>query len=121
MDGAASDQVLRYAYLNASLQTGLPNPLDEAITQKPVAGAGAYTKVDEIPYDFVRKRLSVVVADADGSHWLIAKGALEGILSACTQAYSRGQETPLDRDRHSDISKKYEDWSAQGYRVLGWR
>jgi Mg2+-importing ATPase len=119
VEGAPADQVLLYAYLNASLQTGLPNPLDEAITQKRPAGAGAYSKVDEIPYDFVRKRLSVVVADTGGSHWLIAKGALEGILSACTQAYVGGLERSLDRDQHAGIAKKYEDWSAQGYRVLG--
>jgi P-type Mg2+ transporter len=119
IDGVASDQVLQYAYLNATLQTGLPNPLDEAITQQHVAGTGAFTKADEIPYDFVRKRLSVVVADATGAHKLIAKGALEGILSACSYAYSGGQEIPLEHDQHSAISKKYEAWSAQGYRVLG--
>ncbi len=119
VDGAASEKVLLYAFLNASLQTGLPNPLDEAIIQKSVAGAGAYSKVDEIPYDFVRKRLSVVVADASGSHWLIAKGALEGVLTACSQTYIGGQEKPLDGDRNADIQKKYENWSARGYRVLG--
>jgi Mg2+-importing ATPase len=119
VDGAASEKVLLYAYLNASLQTGLPNPLDEAITQKRVVEAAAYSKVDEIPYDFVRKRLSVVVTDANGSHWLIAKGALDGILSACSQISEAGQVRPLDKDGHTAISKKFEDWSAQGYRVLG--
>jgi Mg2+-importing ATPase len=119
VEGGPSEQVLLYAYLNASLQTGLPNPLDEAILQKPVTGFGAYTKVDEIPYDFVRKRLSVVVAAADGDHWLIAKGALEGILSACSQTLVDGQGKPLDDERQAAIQKKYEDWSAQGYRVLG--
>jgi Mg2+-importing ATPase len=119
VDGSPSEKVLLYAFLNASLQTGLPNPLDEAITQKKVAGAGSFTKVDEIPYDFVRKRLSVVVADAGGDHQLISKGALEGILSACSQVLTGGQEERLDEGRNATIQKEYEGWSAQGYRVLG--
>ena len=67
--GAPSDEVLRFAYLNAAFQTGLVNPLDEAIIARAgQAGLGTepYTKVDEIPYDFIRKRLSVVVGQENG-------------------------------------------------------
>ena len=62
VNGDPSEQVSLYAYLNASMQTGLANPLDEAIVNKGAEGADAYAKVDEIPYDFVRKRLTVVAA-----------------------------------------------------------
>ncbi|MFN9457978.1 MAG: cation-translocating P-type ATPase, partial [Acidobacteriota bacterium] len=79
--GEASPEVLRWAALNAGLQTGLPNPLDEAIVAA-AAPAEGYRKVDEIPYDFQRKRLSVVV-ERDGERRMVTKGALEGVLSIC--------------------------------------
>ena len=62
VNGEPSEQVSLYAYLNAHMQTGLPNPLDEAIVNKGAEGADEYSKVDEIPYDFIRKRLTVVAA-----------------------------------------------------------
>jgi P-type Mg2+ transporter len=79
-------------------------------------------KLEEIPYDFVRKRLSVVVDSDPGTEikpLLITKGALENILSICTQVQSDGNRLPLDRARHQDIETRYAAWSAQGYRVLG--
>ena len=103
-DGSPLDDVLRLALLNAALQTGMANPLDEAILAAGVPPAD-YAKTDEIPYDFTRKRLSVVV-ERDGARQLITKGALENVLAVC------GAVPPSVGDR-------YVEWSAKGMRVLG--
>jgi len=84
-DGAASAQVLRLAYLNAALETGIENPLDAALVaagrQAGLATAGC-AKIDEIPYDFVRKRLTIVMAEADDPevHRIVMKGAVAGYV-----------------------------------------
>jgi P-type Mg2+ transporter len=120
--GQPSQAVLRYAYLNAHLQTGLSNPLDEAIqayAQKAGTDISADQKVDEIPYDFVRKRLSVVTADPKGERTLIAKGALDNILSICSSVQSGDIAHPLDAATRAETERLYSDWSAQGFRVLG--
>ena len=120
--GQPSEAVLRYAYLNAHYQTGLNNPLDEAIqaaAQKAELDIGTEQKVDEIPYDFVRKRLSVVAADAQGERTLITKGALDNILSICTSLQSGDGAHPLDATMQAEIEKRYSEWSEKGFRVLG--
>jgi Mg2+-importing ATPase len=120
--GQPSESILRYAYLNAHFQTGLNNPLDEAIqaaAQKAGLDISAEQKVDEIPYDFVRKRLSVVAANAKGERTLIAKGALDNILSICTSLQSGDGAHPLDATTRAEIEKRYSDWSEKGFRVLG--
>ena len=120
--GQQSQPVLRFAQLNAHFQTGLNNPLDDAI-QAAALKAGldisADKKVDEIPYDFVRKRLSVVTANAQGVRTLITKGALDNILSICTTIQSGDAAHPLDDAAKADIEKRYSDWSEKGFRVLG--
>jgi len=120
--GQASKAVLQFAYLNAHFQTGLNNPLDEAI-QAAANKAGPVIsteqKVDEIPYDFVRKRLSVVTANAEGGRTLITKGALENILGICTSIQSGDGSHQLDAAARADIEKRYSDWSEKGFRVLG--
>lgn len=116
--GRPSDEVNLFAYLNASLQTGLPNPLDEAIIAKGDPGAGEYQKIDEIPYDFVRKRLSVIV-ERGGQRMEITKGALENVLAVCCCLREGGQDLPMDDEHQKALHKRYEDWSEQGYRVLG--
>ncbi|MBX9790368.1 MAG: magnesium-translocating P-type ATPase [Pirellulales bacterium] len=120
--GQASADVLRYAYLNAFYQSGLKNPLDEAIVvsgQRVGQDAGAVRKVGEIPYDFIRKRLSVVVEDRSGVQTLITKGALESVLDLCNSVHSAGKAGPLDEASRQGISALYRQWSAQGFRVLG--
>jgi Mg2+-importing ATPase len=120
--GQSSEAVLRYAYLNAHYQTGLTNPLDDAVqaaAQKAGMDISADKKVDEIPYDFVRKRLSVITADSQGVHTLITKGALDNILSICTSLKSGDGVHPLDAPARADIEKRYSDWSEKGFRVLG--
>ena len=119
LDGNPSEQVQLYAFLNASMQTGLTNPLDEAIVNKSAQGTEGFTKVDEIPYDFHRKRLSVVVEGQDGECTMITKGALDNILMVCSHVQMPVGETPLDGDEKAKIKARYEEWSAQGYRVLG--
>jgi Mg2+-importing ATPase len=120
--GQQSQPVLRFAHLNAHFQTGLNNPLDDAIqaaAQKAGLDISADKKVDEIPYDFVRKRLSVVTANAQGVRTLITKGALDNILSICTTIQSGDATHPLDDAAKADIEKRYSDWSEKGFRVLG--
>ena len=116
--GIASDEVLHLALLNARLQTGLANPLDEAIIAKAPAASNDIEKVDEIPYDFVRKRLSVVVRQVDETI-MITKGALDNVLSVCDRVDWAGEIIPLDVPHRAEIQQQYENWSQQGYRVLG--
>jgi len=118
LDGEPSSRVHLYAYLNAKMQSGLSNPMDEAITRQTVDGAEAFEKVDEIPYDFVRKRLSVVVRDGT-SHYMITKGALDNVLEICSRAQTSGAELALDNDQRVQIQERFKQWSIQGYRVLG--
>jgi Mg2+-importing ATPase len=116
--GQPSDEVFRYAYLNARLQTGLFNPLDEAILARAQPDVTGVTKVDEVPYDFVRKRLSVVVQER-GRRLLVAKGALDNVLAVCTQAQQGETVVQLDDDHRARIRQRFEEWSEQGFRVLG--
>lgn len=119
VNGEPSEQVRLLAYLNASMQTGMPNPLDEAIVSKGADGAEGYAKVDEIPYDFVRKRLTVVASRAAAPPLMITKGALENVLEACSLARVGDQEIALDAQLQSQVQQRFADWSGQGYRVLG--
>jgi Mg2+-importing ATPase len=122
MHGQPSKVVLSYAYLNAHYQTGLNNPLDDAIqaaAQKAGLDISAEQKVDEIPYDFVRKRLSMVTANSQGDRTLITKGALDNILSICTSIQSGDGTQPIDATTRAEIEQHYSEWSEKGFRVLG--
>ena len=120
--GQPSTAVLSLAYLNAQFQTGLTNSLDDAIqgyAQKAGLKADAEKKIDEIPYDFVRKRLSVVTANDKGARTLITKGALDNILSICDRAQVGDDLVPLDDGQRAGIDQRYSEWSDKGFRVLG--
>jgi Mg2+-importing ATPase len=120
--GKPSDSVLRSAYLNAHFQTGMSNALDEAIqsyAQQAGTNISAEQKVAEVPYDFVRKRLSVVIAHPHGDRTLITKGALDNVLSICHCVRSEDGVRPLDANLQADIERQYSEWSAKGFRVLG--
>jgi Mg2+-importing ATPase len=122
LDGQPSSTVLNYTFLNSQYQTGLTNPLDDAIiasAQHAGLKNGAEQKIDEIPYDFVRKSLSVVTANPQGQRTLITKGALENILKICSQVQSGGESHPLDGKTLAGIEQRYNDWSEKGFRVLG--
>ncbi|MBN9135997.1 MAG: magnesium-translocating P-type ATPase [Phyllobacterium sp.] len=121
VEGNPSAEVLLWARLNATLQTGLKNPLDEAIASAQ-GGEGTstgFTKVDEIPYDFVRKRLSVVVRIGQAEELLITKGAVQNVLEACAFVQNANGLQPMDDTHREAIDEKFRRWSAQGYRVLG--
>jgi Mg2+-importing ATPase len=121
--GQPSAAVLRMAGINARFQSGLANPLDDAVvaaTKKAGIDLAAVQKVDEIPYDFVRKCLSVVAVDAAaaaGRRTMITKGALDKVLALCTSLGPH--DAPLDAAARAQIEARFEAWSGQGYRVLG--
>lgn len=118
-DGRPSDVVFRLAYINASLQTGMTNSLDKAIIDAKSINIGTLKKKGEIPFDFTRKRLGVIIQD-DTQYQLIVKGAFNKILDICRYTQSdNGCEIPLDKDVLTTIQKCYTDWSNQGIRVVG--
>ena len=121
-DGQPDATVLELAFLNASLQTGLANALDEAIVAAGTAagvGANGTEKCDEIPYDFSRKRLSVVVRDGGGTVRMITKGALAQVLAICDRALLEGTERTLDAALRARLDALFAGWSEEGFRVLG--
>ena len=127
-DGREDVRVLRHAFLNSYCQTGLKNLLDAAIIRRmqEAVAAGeadaevltAYTKVDEIPFDFERRRMSVVVRNASGKTQLITKGAPQEMLAACSFVDTGGQVCPLDDARRAEVLRRIEALGAQGMRVL---
>lgn len=120
--GETSADVLTWARLNATLQTGLANPLDEAIAavSDGQADLSTYAKLDEIPYDFIRKRLSVTVRpQAPGNvDILICKGAVQNVLDICTSVLVGAESLPLDDKHRTSIETRFQAWSAEGFRVL---
>lgn len=121
--GEASNRVLQLAYLNSFHQTGLKNLLDKAVLnhaemQPETRLQTAWRKIDEVPFDFSRRRMSVVVENGGSEHLLICKGALEEILSVCT-AVERGAEVlALDGDLLASIHRVASELNAQGLRVV---
>jgi Mg2+-importing ATPase len=112
--GVPSAEVLELAACNAALETGLANPLDEAILNARTPDLGRLHKLDEIPFDFIRKRLSVVVEGPDGVR-IITKGAFRHVLEVCTQHADGG---PLDEGRIAQLVQRHDDWCNRGIRVL---
>ncbi|HEY3384589.1 MAG TPA: magnesium-translocating P-type ATPase [Vicinamibacterales bacterium] len=118
LEGQESEEVLRYAYLNAFFETGLVNPIDEAIRSHRQFDLGGSRKLDEVPYDFIRKRLSVLVADGN-RHVMITKGALAEVLAICSRAKTaEGADVQIATVR-DQIMKRFTDLSGQGFRTLG--
>lgn len=123
--GAPSEEVLRLAVVNAALETGIANPLDAAIVAAGKA-AGVDTrgeaKLDEIPYDFIRKRLSIVIEQAgagNGSALIVMKGAVPNVLECCSKLRgARGASAPLDAAAIEEIDRLCEGKAREGYRVL---
>jgi len=117
-DGQPSAVVLRYAWLNAALQQGFHNPIDEAICQAYSAEGGHPLATAEIPYDFFRKRLSIQLQDTDGSK-MITKGAFTAILDSCSSLESNAGISPLTPEIKHRLLQRYEELSQGGYRTLG--
>jgi Mg2+-importing ATPase len=118
VSGKQSDEVLRYSYMNSFYQTGLRNLLDRA-----VLAHGEFEveqrckKVDEIPFDFTRKRMSVVV-EYEGDHVLICKGSVEDVFKVCSSYQVEDDVLPMIDMIRQDVLEDYEALSADGYRVL---
>ncbi|HEU5170006.1 MAG TPA: magnesium-translocating P-type ATPase [Gemmatimonadales bacterium] len=112
--GAASAEALEIGACNAALETGLANPLDDAILEARRPDVSRLRKLAEIPFDFVRKRVSVVVEGPDGAR-LLMKGAFDHVLEACT---TLADATPLDAAGRDELARRYEEWSGRGIRVL---
>jgi Mg2+-importing ATPase len=113
-----SEKVLLYSFLNSSFQTGLRNPLDEAILKYKEIDISGYQKVDELPFDFSRKRLSVVVSNNDNTI-IITKGAPEEINKVVSSYELNGDLQDISQDALQRIEKTYNELSARGLRVLG--
>jgi P-type Mg2+ transporter len=116
--GDDDENVLRLVYLNSFFEAGIKSPLDAAVLKHETPAIGEYAKVDEIPFDFHRKRLSVVVRYA-GAHLLVTKGEAEGIFAVCTTVAVDGSAQPLDETRRALAEATYRKLSADGYRTLG--
>ncbi|HVY50676.1 MAG TPA: magnesium-translocating P-type ATPase [Devosia sp.] len=118
VEGKDSAEVLRWAVLNASLQTALPNPLDNAIlARRGEVDMAGIRKQGEVPYDFERKRLSVVVAEGS-EHRLACKGAAQSVLAISTAIRTAGATEPLTAARRQAEQARLDDWSRQGWRVI---
>jgi Mg2+-importing ATPase len=118
VDGAPSDKVLLYAYINAFYQTGFTNPIDEAIRNYRKLDLSGYQKEDEIPYDFLRKRLSILVTH-ENTNLMVTKGALVNVLAVCTSVETAdGSIAGIDTVRDK-IQKHFEEFSSKGFRTLG--
>jgi len=118
LSGCDSEKVFHLAFINAHFQTGLTNPLDEAILAMEKPDLNNVIKLDEVPYDFHRKRLSVLVQQ-NGEKLLITKGALDNVLSVCSRYQQNQSIEMIDEDTLSQINQRFIEWSEQGYRVLG--
>jgi Mg2+-importing ATPase len=117
IDGRESDRVLRFAYINASLETGFRNPIDEAIRNHRPFDLSGCRKLDEVPYDFVRKRLSVLVS-VDGRTLIVTKGAFADVLGVCSKAETPGGEVADIESVRDELEKRFEAFSREGFRVL---
>ncbi len=121
--GADDPRILRHAYLNSYFQTGLKNLIDLAIINRAVQNKlepvlAAYTRVDEIPFDFVRRRMSVVLQDGTGKRQLITKGAVEELLSICSYVDMGGQVSPLTEESRRTVMETYSKYNQDGLRML---
>jgi Mg2+-importing ATPase len=115
--GNESQGVLRHAYLNSLYETGLKNLLDKAILKHEKVVTKEYRKVDEIPFDFTRRIMSVIV-ESEGINHLISKGAEEAIFARCDRYELNGQISKLNPNHLTEFTKRVEDLQAEGFRVL---
>ena len=121
--GRESGEVLGFAYLNSFYQTGLKNLLDHAVlehaeVEKELQLSENYSKIDEIPFDFQRRRMSVVVSERNHHHELICKGAVEEIVAACTQVRDGQNTLALDAAMLERVHRVTRDLNEDGLRVV---
>lgn len=117
IDGNENEKVALYAYLNSFFESGFSSPIDEAVRNYRKPDVSAYKKLDEVPYDFIRKRLSILVAK-DGSNLMVTKGALQNVMDICSKVEC--SEGILDMpEAVGRIMEQYNKLSSQGFRTLG--
>ncbi len=121
--GDPSDKVLEYGYLNSYHHTGLKNLLDEAIRnhedlEQSLKAKEKFRKIDEIPFDFIRRRMSVIVEDSTGLNTLICKGAVEEVLSQCTRIEVQGEVIEVLPEHDAKRRQLADSLNAQGFRVI---
>ena len=121
--GNPSEKVLHYGYLNSYHHTGLKNLLDEAILdheelEERLKMKEQYRKVDEIPFDFVRRRMSVVVEDESGLNTLICKGAVDEVMSLCTRVELKGEVIEVLPEHDAKRRQLADELNGEGYRVI---
>ena len=121
--GEPSEKVLHFGYLNSFHHTGLKNLLDKAILdheelKEHLQADEKYRKIDEIPFDFVRRRMSVVVEDATGLNTLICKGAVEEVLNLCTRVEVKGEVIEVLPEHDAKRRQLADDLNGQGFRVV---
>lgn len=123
--GQVDPAVLELAWLNSYYQSGMKNLMDKAIirfteekTSVKKVGVGLYKKIDELPFDFVRRRLSVVVQNGNDDHLMICKGAVEEMLSISSYVYQDGEYLPLDENRKQELIEIAHNYNKEGFRVL---
>jgi Mg2+-importing ATPase len=121
--GEESEKVLQYAFLNSHFQSGLRNLLDHAVLahielHKPFGMDSGYAKVDEVPFDFSRRRLSVVVSRGDGKHILICKGAVEEMFAVCTRYAIDDEIGQLDESHFAAAQDETTALNSDGFRVV---
>lgn len=123
IQGNEDERVLRHAFLNSYFQTGLKNLIDIAVIAKQKemgeeALMSSYTKMDEIPFDFNRRRMSVVVSDKAGKTQMITKGAVEEMLKCCTYTEYKGRVQPLTEEIRAFVLARSDALNAKGMRVI---
>jgi P-type Mg2+ transporter len=120
--GHSSDRPVALAYINSKFETGIRSPLEFAILKSERRDADAYLKCDEVPFDFERRRLSIVVKEKNTTNeaagLLIVKGAPEGILELCSSYESEGRIAPLDTNLRNRCRQTFDDLSSKGFRLL---
>ncbi|MDT3420440.1 Mg2+-importing ATPase [Pseudomonas protegens] len=123
ISGSRCDEVLQLAWLNSYHQSGMKNLMDRAVVsfaeENPhFTPPAAWRKVDELPFDFVRRRLSVILADARGHHLLVCKGAVEEMLETATRVRKNGVTHTIDAALRAELLQLAEDYNRDGFRVL---
>ncbi|WP_025809229.1 magnesium-translocating P-type ATPase [Pseudomonas chlororaphis] len=123
ISGSRCDQVLQLAWLNSYHQSGMKNLMDRAVVSyaennPKFSAPDAWSKVDELPFDFVRRRLSVILADDSGHHLLVCKGAVEEMLDTATRVRQDGVTLNLDAGRRTALLELAEEYNRDGFRVL---
>jgi len=123
INGDPNEKVLHYGYLNSYHHTGLKNLLDEAVLKHEeledrLKAKDEFRKIDEIPFDFVRRRMSVVVEDKTGLNTLICKGAVDEVLSQCTRVDVQGKIIAVEPEHDSKRRQIADDLNGQGFRVI---